>query len=251
MIEDQYAIVEKDKTRFEVSPAILPRDQGSFEVKPAIIPNGKGTASPDILNIDVRHGQESSLLRTIIPSPDYSPDNSPRNSPQVKSKQNSSLLEAKFRNVIQVQEENPYEAVDESTKDQIYPNRNSNIPLRTPSPLPSEKSLIKIIAVEEIVDERRSPRDIKTPPQSNFRQSSPVFPTSYEQQQESVTNEITSNVFNFDKSASLTKAVTPMSLNNDLPPLPDRSTKPVKKVPSPTNLTAPPPPLPRSPTNPH
>ena len=206
--------------------------------------NNKANENSSTRN-DVRYGKNS-LLRTIIPSPDYSPDNSPN---VLRKVCQTTSGELKTKEMFTVHEEidiidknNHYESVDLNTKSIMSSKTIRHVDddeqIEVPSPYPTETNLIRILSVDDVLKSQPSPRDIETPP-AVLSQGTSILPQPDDHMFCSSRMSIVSTpIFTFENSNenTLDTASNKHSISSDAepPPVPDRSKKP--KNPSWSNL---------------
>lgn len=202
----------------EINRSVKPRLNGAFEDRL------KRPSPADSDDVDIRHGNET-LLRTIIPSPDYSPEPSPvltRRNCHQSDRQNlttdtsvvssPACLTPTVKQVIQV------EAVTQKSPTFVQP---------------VEKNLINVFTEEYSVPHVTLNDELKT----SIKNSPVSLPRRSP-------NQNTTSLSSLDKPD---RNACSQENTESPPPLPDRSKKPKKQA----NFAdpGPPPPLPRSPNS--
>lgn len=184
------------------------------------------------MRIDVRYGKNS-LLRTIIPSPDYSPDNSP-NVPRKVYQTTSGVFKTKemfavHEEIVNIHKNSHYESIDLNRKSIMSSKPTSQVDddeqIAVPSPYPVETSLIRILSVDDVPGSQPSPRDIETPP-AVMSQGTSILPKPEDHMLCSSRMSIVSTpIFTFENSNGNTLDNVP-NKPVEPPPVPDRSKKP-------------------------
>ena len=231
---DRSSKPKESKQLKKVETDAIPQSNGDIY---AVVKKNNEANENSSMRIDVRYGKNS-LLRTIIPSPDYSPDNSP-NFPRKFCQTISGELKTKemftvHEEIVNVDENNHYESVDLNTKSIMSSKTTSHVDedekIEVPRPYPVKTNLTRILSVDDMSESQPSPRDIETPPAVLSQGTTILAQPNDHMFCNSRMSIVSTPIFTFENSNenTLDIASNKHSILSDVepPPVPDRSKKP-------------------------